>query len=70
MANDILKNNSLQSLIKSLNIDKNQEVLLLEKVPQMDLKERIDLFKDLTEIYLLNLEEKESLENLRRFIKN
>lgn len=42
----------------------------MEKVPQMDLKERIDLFKDLTEIYLLNLEEKESLENLRRFIKN
>lgn len=70
MANDILKNNSLQSLIRSLSVDKDQEVLLLEKVPEMGLKERVDLFKDLTEIYLLNLEEKESLENLRRFLKN
>lgn len=53
-------------MVKSLKIDKDQESFLLEKIPQMDKEERVSLFKTLAEVYLLNMEEKESLERLRK----
>ena len=67
---DILKNNSLKSLILSLNIKKEQEYFLLDKIPQMDEDERISLLKTLTDVYLLNIEEKESSERLKKLWKN
>lgn len=67
---DILKNNSLKSLILSLNIKKEQESFLLDKIPQMDEDERIFLLKTLTDVYLLNIEEKESSERLKKLWKN
>lgn len=67
---DILKNNSLKSLILSLNIKKEQESFLLDKIPQMDEDERISLLKTLTDVYLLNIEEKESSERLKKLWKN
>lgn len=67
---DILKNNSLKSLILSLNIKKEQESFLLDKIPQMDEDERISLLKTLTEVYLLNIEEKESSERLKKLWRN
>ena len=67
---DILKNNSLKSLILSLNIKKEQEYFLLDKIPQMDEEERISLLKTLTDVYLLNIEEKESSERLKKLWKN
>lgn len=67
---DILKNNSLKSLILSLNIKKEQESFLLDKIPQMDEDERISLLKTLTDVYLLNIEEKGSSERLKKLWKN
>lgn len=67
---DILKNNSLKSLILSLNIKKEQESFLLDKIPQMDEDERISLLKTLTDVYFLNIEEKESSERLKKLWKN
>lgn len=63
---DILKNNSLKSLVLSLNIKKEQETFLLDKIPQLDEDERIALLKTLTDVYLLNMEEKESAERLKK----
>ena len=67
---DILKNNSLKSLILSLNIKKEQESFLLDKIPQMDEDERISLLKTLTDVYLLNIEEKKSSERLKKLWKS
>lgn len=67
---DILKNNSLKSLVLSLNIKKEQETFLLDKIPQLDEDERIALLKTLTDVYLLNIEEKESAERLKKLWRN
>lgn len=67
---NILKNNSLKSLVLSLNIKKEQETFLLEKIPQLDEEERIALLKTLTDVYLLNIEEKESVERLKKLWRN
>lgn len=67
---DILKNNSLKSLVLSLNIKKEQETFLLDKIPQLDEDERIALLKTLTDVYLLNIEEKESSERLKKLWRN
>lgn len=67
---DILKNNSLKSLVLSLGIKKEQESFLLEKIPQLDEDERIALLKTLTDVYLLNMEEKESAERLKKLWRN
>ncbi|MEK7142350.1 MAG: hypothetical protein AAB818_02070 [Patescibacteria group bacterium] len=67
---DILKNNSLKSLVLSLGIKKEQESFLLDKIPQLDEDERIALLKTLTDVYLLNMEEKESAERLKKLWRN
>ncbi|MEK7069873.1 MAG: hypothetical protein AAB962_02340 [Patescibacteria group bacterium] len=67
---DILKNNSLKSLVLSLGIKEEQEAFLLEKIPQLDEDERIALLKTLTDVYLLNMEEKESAERLKKLWRN
>lgn len=66
MTNALIKNKGLQDMVKSLKIEKDQESFLLEKIPQMDKEERVSLFKTLMEVYLLNTEETESLERLRK----
>lgn len=66
MTNGLIKNKGLQDMVKSLKIEKDQESFLLEKIPQMDKEERVSLFKTLMEVYLLNTEETESLERLRK----
>lgn len=67
---DILKNNSLKDLLLSLDIKKQQESFLLDKIPQMDEEERIALLKMLTEVYLLNIEERESSNRLKKLWRN
>ncbi|RJQ31326.1 hypothetical protein C4572_02760 [Candidatus Parcubacteria bacterium] len=69
MQSNILKDNSLQNLVRTLKIDEESRSLLIEKIPQMNLEERIGLWKDLADIYLLDLEEEEALKNLRKFWK-
>ena len=69
MANTLLKNGSLKKFIQSVNINEEKKKFLTSKVPEMDLEEREKLFKALTEIYLLDLEEKEAIEKVKKFWK-
>ena len=71
MANvkSLFYNDSLKSLINSIEIKKNQKKLLLSKISGMNQKERERLFKTLTEVFLLDKKEDESLKRVERFWK-
>ena len=64
-----LYNESLKKFIERVGLSRGDKDDLLKRVPQLDLEERIALFKALTKIYLLDLEEKEAIERIRRFWK-
>lgn len=63
----LLNNQSLEKFIQKVKIKSEEKEFLLSKLPEMDLEERVALFKTLIEIYLLDLEEKETIERLKRF---
>lgn len=63
----LLYNESLKNFIKEVKISPKRKEFLLSKIPQMDLEERVKLFKTLAEIYLLDLEEKEALERIDKY---
>ena len=63
--NSILGNNSLFNFIKSLKINPEQEKVLAEEIPQMDTGERIELFKALTDVYILNQQQDEAVAKLQ-----
>ncbi len=67
MANILLYNESLINLAKGLRIDRDQKDFLISEIPTLDRKQRISLFKMLTQVYLLDLEEKEAIERIRKF---
>lgn len=69
MTNALLNNESLEKFIGSINLDEKSRNLLLEKVPKLDLEERKEMFESLTEIYLLDIEEKEAIERVKKFWK-
>ena len=69
MAYSLLNNQSLEKFIQKVKLDKERKDFLLSKLAEMDLEERIALFRTLKEIYLLDLEEKEAIERLRKFWK-
>ena len=69
MTNTLLSNGSLEKFIGSINLDKERKDLLLEKVPKLDLEERKEMFESLTKIYLLDIEEKEAIERVKKFWK-
>ena len=62
-----LYNDSLKNFVESVNLNLRQKKFLLSKIPEMDLKERKDLFKTLTGAYLLNRKESESLKRVEKF---
>ena len=62
-------NDSLKDFIKHIKISSEKKKSLVLKVPGMNLKERIRLFKTLTRIYLLDLEEAEVIERIDEFWK-
>ncbi len=64
-----LYNDSLKDFIKNIKISSEKKKSLVLKVPGMNLKERIRLFKTLTRIYLLDLEEAEAIERIDEFWK-
>ncbi len=65
MANSLLNNKTLKDFIEKINIKKERKDFLTSKLPEMDLEERKKLFKALTSIHLLDLEEKEVIERIK-----
>ena len=65
MANPILNNDNLKDFIETLKINEEQKKILLDKLPQMDGKERIELLKTLKDVYLLNEEENQALQKIK-----
>lgn len=66
MANPFLTDNSLKQFAESLKIGQDQKEFLISKIPQLDEEERMSLFNLFKEIYLLDLEEEEALEKIKR----
>ena len=66
MANKLLTDETLEGFIEIVGIGKDQKSQLLLKLPEMDEEERKNLFNLLKNIYLLDLEEKESIERVKR----
>ncbi len=66
MANKLLTDETLEGFIEIVGIGKDQKSQLLLKLPEMDEEERTNLFNLLKNIYLLDLEEKESIERVKR----
>lgn len=65
MANLFLTNNNLEKLVSSLKISQEQKDSLISKVSQLDEEERIRLLETLKEVYFLDLEEQQAVEELR-----
>lgn len=65
MAYQLLLNDNLKNFVEKLNIDGNQKKSLVAKIPLLTKEERMNLLTLLGDIYLLNLEEKETIEKLK-----
>jgi len=63
----LLHNESLEKLVRMAGLSKDKKELLLSKVPELDLEERIGLFKILTEICRLDIEEKEVVKRVKKY---
>ncbi len=69
MSNSLINNAGLKKSIEQANIEQSDKDFMLAKLPNMDKESRISLFKMLTDIYLLDLEEAEAKERVRKFWK-
>ncbi len=67
MANVLIYDKSLKDFIEKVGLASEDRDDLLLKMPQMDKEERIKLFKTLTQIYLLDLEERKVKEKIKKF---
>jgi len=70
MTNQLLLNDNLKSFIEKLNISQEQKDSLFLKIPQLDKEQRLKLLSVLGEVYLLNLEEVETLEKIKNSWQN
>lgn len=62
-----LTNEALKDFIEELKISRERKDFLISKVPQLDLKERINLFDTLKEIHFLDLEEEEAISRVEKY---
>lgn len=62
----LLNNETLRSFIELANIGQDQKGILISKLPQMDLEERTELFKTLTNIYLLHFKKEAAIQQLNK----
>jgi len=69
MANPFLANASLEKFIKDTKLSDQDKDFLLSKLPELDEEQRIKLFGLLKNIYFVDLEEKQSIENLKKYWK-
>ena len=65
----LLYNESLKNFIEGVGLSRKDKDDLLEKLPQLDLEERIALFKSLSKIHLVDLKEKKAIERIKKFCK-
>ncbi len=65
MVNLILTDNNLKSFIESLKLSKEHEIFLIDKLPQLDGEERIELLETLKDVYILNKEEDEAIKKIK-----
>jgi len=65
MVNPLLETDNLKNFILSLKISPEQEKFLLDELPSMDEKERLELLNTLKDVYLLNEEEKKAKEKIK-----
>ncbi|MEA3453136.1 MAG: hypothetical protein U9Q96_02250 [Patescibacteria group bacterium] len=66
MTNNLINNASLTKSIGEANIEQADKDLLLSKLPDMDEETRISLFKTLSEIHLLDMEEEQAKERVKK----
>ena len=66
MTNLLINNSGLTKSIEEANIEQADKDFLLSKLPEMDEKTRISLFKTLGEIYLLDKEEEQAKEKIKK----
>ena len=64
MINPILDNDNLKNFILSLKISPEQEKFLLDELPALDEKERLELLNTLKDVYLLNEEEDQAIKRI------
>lgn len=67
MTNRLINNAGLTKSIKEANIAQADKDFLLSKLPEMDTETRISLLKTLSEVCLLDLEEKQAKERIRNY---
>ncbi len=69
MINPLLSNNTLIKFVQSVNIKEERKDFLISKIPELDEEERISLFKTLTNIYFLDQEEKEAIDEIKKRLR-
>jgi hypothetical protein len=69
MAKTLLYNESLISFIQVVGLSEDKKNFLCSKVSEMDLEERIELFKTLYEIFRLDLEKEEAIKRVKKYWK-
>lgn len=65
MVNLLLTDNNLKKFIESLKLSDEQKNFLLDELPQLDEKERMEMLTTLKDVYILNEEEKEAIEKMK-----
>lgn len=66
MTNHLISSENLTQSIQGAKISQADKDFLLSKLPEMNEKARIALFKTLSEIFLLGLEEKRAKERIKK----
>lgn len=66
MVNLLLTDNNLKKFIESLKLADEQKKFLLDELPQLDEKERMELLETLKDVYMLNEEEKAAIEKIKK----
>jgi len=67
MTNSLTNDAGLIKSINEANIEQADKDFLLSELPEMDGETRISLFKTLGEICLLDIEEKQAKERIRKY---
>ena len=65
MTNSILDTENLKNFIMSLKINPEQQNFLIEELPNMDEKDRLELLNTLKDVYALNQEEDQAMQKVR-----
>lgn len=63
--NEFLKNNPLKEIVSSLSIDEEKKEELLKKIPHLSKEERIELLRVAKDIFLLEIEKEEVIEEIK-----